>query len=278
MRALHLKAGEVIDSQGVRVVASDLDGTLLGADHQLSARTIDVLREVRATGVKVVAATGRAPTSAWPLLRGRGVIDALVCSNGSIVFDIESETVSHRFPIEPDQLQRLFVDLDAAVPGLAYCWELADRCGWDPGFDDIAQQHADLSMFEAGPRPEHGVDATKVMIRHPDVHRQDLADLVAPHLSDPLSIGCSGVEFAEVTGAGVDKSHALRHLIGGWGLTAHQVVAFGDNHNDIAMLRWAGSGVAVGNAVDAVHHVADETIGNHAEHSVAEHLAVTLFP
>lgn len=264
------------DATEIRVVASDLDGTLLGADHQLSARTIDVLREVRATGVKVVAATGRAPTSAWPLLRAHGVVDALVCSNGSIVFDIESEAVAHRFPIEPNHLQRLFVDLDAAVPGLSFCWELADRCGWDPDFDDIAQQHADLLMYEAGPRPGPGAEATKVMIRHREVHRQDLADLIAPHLSDPLSIGCSGVEFAEATGAGVDKSRALRHVIEHWGFNAGHVVAFGDNHNDIAMLRWAGTGVAVGNAVDAAHQAADETIGDHADHSVAEHLAATL--
>lgn len=260
----------------IRVVASDLDGTLLGADHRLSSRTIDVLRQVRARGNKVVAATGRAPTSAWPLLRDHGVIDALVCSNGSIVFDIESETVAHRFPIEPDHLQRLFVDLDVAVPGLSFCWELADRCGWDLDFDDIAQQHADLFMYETGPRPGPGIEATKVMIRHPDVHRQALADLIAPHLSDPLSIGCSGVEFAEVTGAGVDKSRALRHVLDRWNLDASHVVAFGDNHNDIAMLRWAGSGVAVGNAVDAAHEAADESIGHHADHSVAEHLVATL--
>ncbi|WP_162142069.1 Cof-type HAD-IIB family hydrolase [Ilumatobacter coccineus] len=260
----------------VRVVASDLDGTLLGADHRLAERTIDVLRAVRRAGVKVVAATGRAPTSAWKLLRSHDVIDALVCSNGSIVFDIATETVAHRFPIDAAQLQRLFSDLDRAVPGLSYCWELDDHCGWDAEFDDIAQQHADLHMYASGPRPEPGVTATKVMVRHPTVHRQDLADLIAPHLSDPLSIGCSGVEFAEVTGAGVDKSHALRHVLTAWGHDAAEVMAFGDNHNDIAMLRWAGTGVAVANAVDDAHDAADLSIGHHADHSVAEHLAATV--
>lgn len=260
----------------IKVVASDLDGTLLGSDHRLTSRTIDVLHQVRAAGVKVVAATGRAPTSAWELLRPHGVVDALVCSNGSIVFDVMSEQVSHRFPIAPDHLQRLFARLDGAIPGLAYCWELADRCGWDAGFDDIAQQHEDLFMYTDEARPEPGVAATKVMVRHPDVHRQDLADLISPHLADPLSIGCSGVEFAEVTGVGVDKSRALDHVISTWGHAASQVVAFGDNHNDVAMLEWAGTGVAVENAVGAAQIAADLTIGDHSDDAVAEHLRATL--
>ncbi len=99
------------------------------------------------------------------------------------------------------------------------------------------------------------------MVRHREVHRQELAELLAPHLPAPLTLGCSGVEFVEITGVGVDKSRALAGVVGEWDADAGDVIAFGDNHNDMQMLRWAGHGVAVSNAVDAAKGAADEVIG-----------------
>ena len=255
-----------------RVVASDLDGTLLGPDHRLAQRTIDALRRARRAGILVVAATGRGPTSAVELLAPYDVVDALICSNGSIVHDVVTDSTTDRFPIEPDHLDALFGDLGAAMPGLSFCWEMDDECAWDAAFDDIAVAHADLRAFGIGARPMSGTRVTKVMVRHETLVREALADALLPHLPAPLTLGCSGVEFVEITGVGVDKASALAHVIGRHGLGADDVVAFGDNHNDTQMLAWAGHGVAVGNAVDAAKAVADEVIGDHGGHSVAAFL------
>lgn len=252
------------------VVASDLDGTLLGPDHRLADRTIDVLRRARRAGVIVIAATGRAPASAVPLLAPYDVVDALVCSNGSIVHDVVTDTTTHRFPIEPDHLDALFAHLEAAMPGLSYCWEMDDSSAWDAAFDDIAIEHDDLRAFGIGARPMTGTRVTKVMVRHEELLREHLAGALLPHLPVPLTLGCSGVEFVEITGVGVDKSTALAHVVGQLGFGATDVVAFGDNHNDTQMLAWAGHGVAVGNAVASAKAAADEVIGHHGDHSVAD--------
>lgn len=252
-----------------RVIASDLDGTLLGPDHRLAERTIGVLRRARQAGIRVIAATGRGPTSAVELLAAHDVVDALVCSNGSIVHDVATDATTHRFPIAPDHLDALFHHLDSALPGLSFCWEMDEACAWDAAFDDIAIDHDDLRAFGIGARPMAGTRVTKVMVRHERIARQELAEALLPHLPAPLTLGCSGVEFVEITGVGVDKSSALQHVLEQYGLGASDVVAFGDNHNDIQMLSWARHGVAVGNAVDAAKAVADEVIGHHADHSVA---------
>lgn len=256
----------------MRVIASDIDGTLLGPDHRLTARTIDALRAARSAGLPVIAATGRNPVSAMTLLGGHGVIDVLVGSNGSIVHDPASDRTVHRFPIASEHLASLFATLDAGMPGLSYCWELADSAAWDHEFDVVARQHEDLLMFGPGTRPSRNEPVTKVMVRHPELRGRLLADELAPLLSAPLTLGCSGVDFVEITGVGVDKSRALAHVIEPLGFAADDVVAFGDNHNDLQMLRWAGHGVAVANAVDEAKSSADEVIGHHADDSVAAYI------
>ncbi|MFT4658199.1 MAG: Cof subfamily protein (haloacid dehalogenase superfamily) [Ilumatobacter sp.] len=252
------------------VVASDLDGTLFGPDHRLARRTISVLQRARNAGIIVIAATGRAPISAMDCLARYNVIDALICSNGSIVHDVATNTTVRRFPIEAHHMTELFTSLDAALPGLSFCWEMDGSNAWDPGFDDIARLHPDLRSFRIGERPDPSVQITKVMANHPEHHQEDLAERLLPHLPGPLTIGCSGVNFVEITGVGVDKSLALSHVVSELGFTASDVVAFGDNHNDLQMLQWAGHGVAVANAVDAAKSVADEVIGHHRDHSVAD--------
>ena len=256
----------------MRVIASDLDGTLFGPDHRLSQRTIAALRAARAAGWTVIAATGRNPTSAMSLLGPHDVIDALVGSNGSLVHDPVADTTVHRFPIDEAHLAALFTSLDAGFAGLSYCWELTDGSAWDDDFDDIARQHADLFMHSPGPRPNGDSAVTKVMVRHIDFVGRNLADILEPLLPAPLTLGCSGVDFVEITGVGVDKSRAVAHVIEPLGFRAEDVIAFGDNHNDLQMLSWAGHGVAVANAVEQAKTAADEVIGHHGDDSVAAYI------
>ena len=254
------------------VIASDLDGTLFGLDHKLSGRTVEVLSTARRAGWMVIAATGRAPRSAMDRLARHNVVDGLICSNGSIIHDVSTDTTLRRYTINPDHLASLFAALDTAVPELSFCWEMRNGSAWDHGFDDIARTHDDLRKFQTGPRPDSATAVTKVMVRHPEAVGNELAEWLLPHLPAPLTLNCSGVDFVEITGVGVDKSRALAHMLDEAGFCANDVVAFGDNHNDVQMLRWAGRGVAVGNAVDAAKRAADEVTGHHSDDSVAEYI------
>tara|TARA_R110002110_G_scaffold1349_1_gene5672 strand:+ start:1681 stop:2487 length:807 start_codon:yes stop_codon:yes gene_type:complete len=253
----------------VRLLACDLDGTLFGPDHLLSRRTIAAVQHAVAAGIHVVAATGRSTTSAVPRLRPAEVITTAVCSNGSLIHDmLSSDTV--RFPIEPAHVDRFFAALTAIDNRYAFCWETDHGNGWDASFSDIASIHEDLGdecSLATRPTAEHRT--TKLMVRHPEITQEALREHLVPLLVDPLTVSTSGVQFVEVTGEGITKASALAHLCTDWGIEPAQVIAFGDNHNDAAMLKWAGHGVAMGNGSSLALEAADEVIGSNADDAVA---------
>lgn len=253
----------------VRLIASDLDGTLFGPDHLLSPRTIAAVQHAVAAGIHVVAATGRSTTSAVPRLRPAEVITTAVCSNGSLIHDMLSGDTT-RFAIDPEHVDRFFATLTNIDSRYAFCWETDQGNGWDASFDDIASMHEDLGD-ERGllkrPTAEHRT--TKLMVRHPDITQEALREHLVPLLVDPVTVSTSGVQFVEVTGAGITKASALAHLCADWGIDSGQVLAFGDNHNDAAMLEWAGHGVAMGNGSSLARQAADDVIGTNAEDAVA---------
>lgn len=257
----------------VKMIASDLDGTLFDADHQLSDRTIAAVRAANAAGIHVVAATGRSSTSAVPRVLPAGVIRTAICSNGSLVHDVHSDVTTHRFPIDPDHVQR-FLDVVADLdPRHSFSWETDHGNGWDDDFADTAFAHDDLGARPTlATRPMAHHRTTKLMVLHPDHEQEELRERLLPHLIDPLTVSCSGVDFVEVTGQGINKSTGLDHLCAHLGITASEVVAFGDNHNDVGMLAWAGRGVAMGNAAPSAIEAADEVIGDHRDDAVAMYI------
>lgn len=260
----------------VRMIATDLDRTLLDRDHTVSDRTVAALRAARAAGIFVVAATGRAPLSAMDRLAHHDIVDMLVCSNGSLIHDPRTNRSTDRFPIDATSVAEVFARLDASLPGVSFCWEAEDHSAWDEGFHAIAIEHPDLWTFAPAPRPGPSLSITKLMVLHPTLERELLLATLREHLDVPVTLASSGVRFVEVTGEGISKAHALAVLADRFGVDASEVVAFGDNHNDIAMLQWAGSGVAVANALPEVHAVADTVIGDHHDDAVAAHVEALL--
>jgi len=252
------------------LIASDLDGTLLGPDHQLSARTIAAVRAAHDAGIRVVAATGRSTTSAVPRIRRADVIDTVVCSNGSLIHDVTSGETTDRHAIDPAHVDRVFDTLTAIDERFAFCWETDHGNGWDDSFDDIAFVHEDLGEFRGLHRRPTAADVTtKIMVNHPDIVQDALGEHLVPLLTDPVTVSTSGVQFVEITGEGVDKASGLEVLCTRWSIDPARVAAFGDNHNDVAMLRWAGHGIAMGDAAPSAVDAADEVIGTNVDDAVA---------
>lgn len=254
----------------VRLIATDLDGTLFGPDHRVTLRTTHAVQAAVAAGIHVVAATGRSTTSAVPRLAPVEVIDTAVCSNGSLIHDLSTGTTTDRFPIDPSMVDRLLSSLSALDDRFAFCWETDHGNGWDDAFDDIAFVHEDLGEDRGlDRRPNRSDRTTKIMVRHPTITEEDLREFLIPRIADPLTVSTSGVQFVEITGVGVDKAMAVATLCDRWGIDQQDVVAFGDNHNDAALLAWAGSGIAMGNASATARAAADHVIGTNADDAVA---------
>ena len=255
----------------MKLIACDLDGTLLAPDGRLSDRTIAALQAAHAAGIRVVAATGRSTPSAVPRIRPAGVIDTVVCSNGSLIHDVDLAQTTDRFPINPAHVDEVFEVLSAADQGFSFCWETDRGNGWDESFDEIAFIHEDLGEHRSlTRRPTQRDLTTKIMVRHPGFDAPEALNAhLAALLSVPVTISTSGVQFVEITGDGVDKSFGLNRLCERWSINPTDVVAFGDNHNDAAMLSWAGLGVAMGNATSDAVAAADAVTGTNADDAVA---------
>ena len=258
----------------VRLIATDLDGTLLGPDAVLSERTLAALELARAAGVPVVAATGRGWQSAIRVLAPTAVIEHVVCSNGALTFDRVTGQIVRCDPIERTALARAALAIRAAVDDVGMGWELADgRFGWDERFlahNPAVELRDGHDRVDELPVDDPPAEVLKLLVSARGFGEEELYEYLHPQMPDDVETTASGISFVEVTGAGVHKAAALQALCEGSGVDAADVVAFGDNRNDIAMLRWAGTGYAVANANPALAEMADAHAPHHADDGVAQ--------
>lgn len=257
----------------MKLIASDLDGTLLDGSSELSPGTIDALRAAHAAGVRIVAATGRSHHSALGRLEPAGVIDWAVCSNGATVYDIRSDRVHRHHTIDDTAAAAVIGAVRAALPDVGIAWETTGGHGFDAGFHALHPRLDEMgSQWDRGASPaDHRPAATlKILVAHPEIDGGGLRVEVEPLLPDGVTMSHSGAAFVEVTGDGVNKAFALAGLCDELGVAAMDVVAFGDQHNDVAMLQWAGHGIAMGNAHPEAVAAADDQTSSHHDDGVAE--------
>jgi hypothetical protein len=256
-----------------RLVATDLDGTLLRPDGTISVRTGRVLRALHAQGIDVVFVTARPPR--WiddvaHAVAGHGIV---ICLNGAFVYEPGSRRVLEHRTIADELLVDVVADLRAALPGAAFAVEGVSGIGSEHGFDH--GEHVlppDASVAE---RVEELLDGTagKLLVRCAGTPTTVLVDQVERVLAGRAVVADSGAAgLAEISGPGVSKGATLARWAAARGIAARDVWAFGDMPNDLPMLRWAGRAFAVANAHPEVIAVADEVCGSNAEDGVATRL------
>ena len=263
--------------QSPRLVASDVDGTLLGEDGELSDRTRAVVARTVDGGVPLVLATGRPPRWVPRVCDALGVRPLTVAANGAVLYDAATDRVLAAETLDVDALAEVVDGLRAAIPG---CGIAVERVG-DGAFDRRDQQFvSDPAYVHAWPLPDHRQVAPgellaepviKVLARHPTLDSATMATQRAPRRRAPRrrdvlgrAAGCSSAPCAGSRRPPGSRVAAAHHGVG-----AADVVAFGDMPNDLAMLAWAGHGVAVANAHPDVLCVADEVTASNLEDGVA---------
>jgi Cof subfamily protein (haloacid dehalogenase superfamily) len=261
----------------VRVVATDLDGTLLldgGPDPRISPRVQRALAEVQRAGIVVVLVTARNWRTVLGIAERAGVGGLAVCSNGAVVIDLATGDVHRSHPVELGVVRAFVARCRAQLGGVCFGWETATGAYRD------AEYHA--HSLDSGLFPnvytrdvqvveeiadDHAV--TKLVVRHPELHPEALAAALETVGGRHVTVTFSGGEFVEVTAAGVTKAFALELLCADLGVEANEVVAVGDQPNDLPMLHWAGRGVAMGNAHPRVLAEVAERTATNAEDGLA---------
>jgi Cof subfamily protein (haloacid dehalogenase superfamily) len=250
----------------LRLVATDLDGTLLRPDGSVSERTRAALAAVQERGLRVVLVTGRPVRTARLIAAEVRVDDLLICSNGAIVYDVAREAVVAHRPIAPESARDLIAVLRAALPGVCFGFELGLRWACERGWSALSaveESHGDDALLLCDE------PVTKVVVRHPRASVDELLAAVQALGRDDVLATQSGAPFVELSAAGVDKARALAELCRGLGIAPAEVVAFGDMPNDLPMLAWAGHGVAVADGHPRLLAAADEVTASSSQDGVA---------
>lgn len=265
----------------VGLVASDLDGTLLqpplrrraaaGDDGEvdlgsITDRTRTVLDRLRGDGVEVVAVTGRPPRWVHAIDIGPGLA---ICSNGALVVDLETEEIVVERAMAPDVAAECVRRLRALHPDGIFAVEFADGVAIEPAWAETIPRA--LHGEQVGPAEELIVrPAAKVLMKVPGTSGDAYIDAATEAVGDIAVVTASGgLQLVEVSAPGVDKATTLALLCDDRGIPPERVVAFGDARNDLPMLAWAGTGVAMGDAHPTVIAAADHVTGTNAEDGVA---------
>jgi Cof subfamily protein (haloacid dehalogenase superfamily) len=263
--------------QPPRLVATDVDGTLLDPDDRVSPRAGAVIDRLVTSGVDFVLVTGRPPRWIPPVAAQLGVVRLAVCANGGVLYDAVEDRVLWARTLDPDALGRLAAAAAETLPG---CGLAVERVGADttgsggaapflaePGYlhawvdgDDVTVERAELLS-----RP-----AVKLLVRDSRLSSDAMVAALSRVVGDDADLTFSHPRgLVEVSPPGVTKATGLAEVAQRHGVPAADVLAFGDMPNDLEMLRWAGHGVAMGNAHPALLEVADEVTASNGEDGVA---------
>lgn len=268
--------------RGFRLVALDLDGTLLSSDHRILADTRDALRAVRAQGLDVVLVTGRQHIMARPYYAELELDAPAVCCNGTYLYDFQRREVLLSNPLGKDNARALIehgrrhdIEMVLYVDHMMVAEHFDARM---QGLKDWAETvpaalRPDLHLSARGFEAE--IDAAehvwKIVVSHDDPRA------IAPYVEEvsgllPVSCEWSWHNRVDITRSGNSKGKLLAELVRQRGIDPSQVIAFGDHLNDLSMLEFAGMGVAMGNAEQAVRDRADHVTASNDENGIAQAL------
>lgn len=246
----------------IKLIALDLDGTLLNSQKELTPRNLRALEQAAAHGIQIVPCTGRLLQALPEAMRTLPFLRYAICVNGAQVVDSQSEETLFRAEIPLERGISLFRALDT-FPGIYDCY--IDGRGWmsRPMYDRFAEFASsermlrflrslrtpvdDLTEFAR----QTGHDFQKIQIfLHSTEERLDVQAQLQPQFPE-LLMTSSWMSNIEINAAAASKGAAVTALCEKLGFSAENAMCFGDGSNDVSMLQAAGVGVAMGNAEEA---------------------------
>ncbi|MDK8496602.1 HAD family hydrolase [Corynebacterium marquesiae] len=263
---------ENFPARAPRLIASDIDGTLLDRNHRVPRRNRDAVARAVQQGAYFALSTGRPFRWIAPVLEQLPVRPVCVTSNGAVLYDSAEDRVMSAHELSPAALAEV---VDVAQTVLGTVGFGAERAGGSlaDAVEDlfvVERHYSENALFEGfgvvSMGELVGQPAVKFLIRNTDYSAPELYDLISPHIDPELAHVTYSINegMLEVAAPKVTKRRGVEWLADYAGVDQTEVIAFGDMPNDIEMLRWAGCGVAMENAHPEVKAAADAvTVANH---------------
>lgn len=251
-----------------KLVALDIDGTLVDGSNEMSAAVRDAVRAIRDAGIETVISTGRAIPGVLDTTGKLGFTEGYaVASNGAIVFAYDPVDILHAVTFDAsDAVRRVMEyvpDAIVAVEEVGVGFRVNRPFPEDEVSGNFTVEHIDSLIAEP---------VTRVVIRSTDHTAEEFSAIVD-------DLGLTGTNYfigysawLDLAPDGVSKASGLEHLTDRLGIDRADVLAVGDGNNDLEMLTWAGRGVAMGHGPDALKDAADAVTGSISEDGLVEEL------
>jgi len=257
----------------IKLVAIDMDDTLLDGTLQVSPRTCEAIHKAQEQGVIVTIATGRMFTSALPFAHKLNMQHPIISYNGGMI----------RYASSKEMVFHQFIASDVAGQIVELCrqrgWYLqsymndelyvVERCAKAKSYEQLAGIDA-VALGQDFYSMKH--EPTKMLSIGEPHEIQEIQKIVNEKFAGKIFAATSKSTYLELTHPSVNKGHALALLAEKLGIRQEEVMAIGDSNNDYPMLEYAGFGVAMGNASERVKSIAKAVTGHHNAHGVAEAL------
>lgn len=231
----------------MRLVASDMDGTIVGHNGRITERTVRAFQACLDAGIEVVFVTGRPPRWLQPL-RELGFTGTVICSNGALTYDLGREEVLAAHMLHGPTIFEAQKIIRSLYPAVTFAAETVDSFLIEPGFAESGSLEL---LGSAEPRPLreslNGSGVIKFLARAQDTSPDEFLHRVAPAVGHLVAATHSAprIPLLEMSVPGINKSVTLARFAAGLGIGQEDVVAFGDMPNDVQMLDWAGHGYAM---------------------------------
>ena len=249
-----------------KAVFSDFDGTLLNSEHQITPKTLAAIQRIGEKGVPFVPISARSPKGIWPYAKQIGNLPVIVAFSGALILDAQGQTLFSSEIAEADvaRASEILGDYDLAVNYYFYddCFANDVENYWVKY--EMSVTKIVILQAEAGKiYPAHKIQ----VIGEPEVilAAENALKAALPHLSIHRSLA----RFLEVMAPTASKGQAVQFLEKHFGVTTSEVIAFGDNFNDLDMLKHAGLGVAMDNAPQEIKDAANRVTASHNEDGIA---------
>ena len=253
MEDKYLEAG-----QKVKLIVSDVDGTLLTSDRRLSDENIAGIKKAKEQNIKFTISTGRVVSMLDYYIKTLEITTPAIAFNGAVAWDPVSKETIYDIPMDKEELYELldlckYYELDYGVMtmGVNYFSPNSFRIKRYQGYNEFAKSHGmsimEVDVFDEKHSCIDGVKVYKLLITEKDSKK---IKVMVDHLQSMKTTGYTFSEptLLDISEKSADKGFGVKRLAQYYGLKPEEVCAIGDYDNDISMLSYAGFSVAMGNA------------------------------
>lgn len=249
-----------------KAIFSDMDGTLLNSRHQISPRTEQAIKLTISKGIPFIPVSARPPYAITPYTDQLRTDQAIICYSGALILD---KNLQELYSVQIDQAD--LTVLNRILADYQYL-SINHYSGLDWFANDLdnywTKQEADITGLCAKQTPADLTDVHKILVMGEADKIQPLEQKLKQKLPH-LSIHLSKPEYIEIMNKAATKAKAIRFMERLLHVKADEVIAFGDNFNDLDMLEYAGLSVAMGNAPDEIKQTSKKVTTSNDEDGIA---------